>query len=365
VGNCAGSTITPQSKKLVGKVAKAYTLYRLHELNIRTLYAEVKERSDSTADLLPGTPGTLVKRTVNDHEYWYRSYYPLPKKRSEKFVGPVDDESAFREMQDRISHAVWTAKQTSALAKLGYQVADKGVASVLVELHNQQMFKAGLVVVGTLAYMSWLNEYGAMATAARTQDIDLARRQRLKLAATIPFLSSMKATELPFARIPGMPSHEPSTSVKLPGADGLRVDVLAPGAVLGKIVAVPELQWHAQTMPFYDYLLDDSRKAAMLAGGHCIPIMLPDATRMIWHKLYSSTHRRHDPAKADKDLLQAVTLASVLIEQDGISLRESFRSAPKELRTSALSRMPRIEKLLTEHPQALDGFRALPATRRR
>jgi hypothetical protein len=39
--------------------------------------------------------------------------------------------------------------------------------------------------------MSWLNEYGAIATAARTQDIDLARGKTLKLAATVPFLSSM------------------------------------------------------------------------------------------------------------------------------------------------------------------------------
>ena len=93
-----------------------------------------------------------------------------------------------------------TAKQVSALSKLGYQVADKGVAAVLVELHNRRIFEAGLVVVGTLAYMSWLNEYGAMAAAARTQDLDLARRQSLKLATPISFLASMQATQLPFVR---------------------------------------------------------------------------------------------------------------------------------------------------------------------
>ena len=74
---------------------------------------------------------------------------------------------------------------------------------MLVELHNRHVFEAGLIVVGTLAYMSWLNEYGAIATAARTQDIDLARGKTLKLAATLPFLSSMMATQLPFHQIPG------------------------------------------------------------------------------------------------------------------------------------------------------------------
>lgn len=334
-------------------------LYRLHELSIRTLYAEVKERAHAAGDLLPGTPGTLVKRSGTGHEYWYRSYYPLPKKRSEEFVGPVSDQTAYEAMEYRIAFSSWTNKQVSALSKLGYQVADKGAASVLVELCNRRIFAAGLVVVGTLAYMSWLNEFGAMATAARTQDIDLARRQRLKLATTIPFLSSMQATQLPFARVPGTPCTEPSTSVKLPGAEGLRVDILAPGPVLGDIVAVPELEWHAQTIPHYEYLLEGSRAAAMLAGGHCVPIMLPEATRMIWHKLYSSTQRAKEPAKAEKDLVQALTLAAILIEQDSVPLRESFRGAPRELRTAALARLPRMEALLAAHPQALDAFHDL------
>jgi hypothetical protein len=336
-----------------------HTLYRLHELTIRTLYSEVKERANVAGNLLPGTPGTLVKRAGTGHEYWYRSYYRVPKKRSEEFVGPASNESAYEAMQHRIAYSDWTTRQVSALSKLGYQVADKGVASVLVELHNRKIFEAGLVMVGTLAYMSWLNEYGARATAARTQDIDLARRQTLKLATTVPFLSSMQATQLPFARIPGMPSDKPSTSVKLPGAEGLRIDILAPGRVLGEIIAVPELEWHAQAIPFYDYLLEGSRGAAMLAGGHCIPIKLPQVTRMIWHKFYASTHRTKEPTKAEKDLVQAVTLAAILIEQDSVPLHESFRGAPRELRTAALSRMSRIETMLAEHPQALDEFRGL------
>jgi hypothetical protein len=97
----------------------------------------------------------------------------------------------------------------------------------------------------------------------------------------------------------------------------------------------------------------------MLAGGHCVPIMLPDVERVIWHKLYSSADRARDPAKAEKDLVQAVTLAAILIELRNASLRESFRRAPQELRTAALSRLPRIETLLAPHPQALDGFREL------
>jgi len=262
-------------------------------------------------------------------------------------------------MLDRIEYASWTAKQVSALAKLRFQVADKGIASVLVELHNRRVLEAGLVVVGTLAYMTWLNEYGAMAAAARTQDLDLARRKTLKLAATIPFLSTIQATQLPFVSVPGMPSRTPSTPVKLPGAEGMRVDLLAPGPVLGEIVAVPELAWHAQAIPYYDYLLDAPKSSVMLAGGHCIPILLPDVSRMLWHKLYSSTHRAREPTRAEKDLVHAATLAAILVEQENSSLRQSFKDAPPKLRAAARARLPRLQALLAPHPQAQEEFSRL------
>jgi hypothetical protein len=112
--------------------------------------------------------------------------------------------------------------------------------------------------------------------------------------------------------------------------------------MLGDTIQVPELEWHAQAIPHYGYMLDDSQKGAMLAGGHCIPIMLPRTERMIWHKLYASTQRTGAPDKAEKDIVQAVTLAAVLVDQDGASLSDSFRDAPTALQSAALSRLPRI-----------------------
>ena len=335
------------------------SLYSLHETPIRSLYAEVKARASATEDLLPGTPGTLVKRAGTGHEYWYRSYYPVPKQRSEQFVGTASNSTAYDAMQRRIAGSEWTAKQVAALSKLGYQVADKGVASVLVELHNRKAFDAGLVVVGGLAYMAWLNEYGASATVMRTQGIDLARQHALKLAPPVSFLSAMQATHLPFAAMAGAPNNKASTAVKLPGAEGLCVDLFAPGAILGEIVPVRELDWHARAIPYYDYLLERTHAAAILAGGHCIPVKLPEITRMIWHKLYSSTRHGKDQAKAEKDIAQAVILAALLTEQEGAALRESFRHAPLDLRKAARSRLPRIDKLLAEHPQVRDEFRKL------
>ena len=306
--------------------------------------------------MLPGTPGTLYERTGTGHAHWYRVYYAAPGKQVEDWVSGASDGAALGSMRNQIDFAQWTVRQVSDLRKLEFQVGDKGVARVLVELHNRGAFEAGLTVVGTLCYMAWLNELGAKAVAARTQDLDLARRQCLKLAAPLPFLETVLATRLPFSAVPGLPSQSPSTSVKLPGRDGLRVDVLAPGPVLGTPVHIPELHWYAQAIPHYGYLLDEPSQAAVLAGGHCVPVRLPQPERLIWHKLYSSATRQSFPEKAQKDLLQAVTLAAILTEQNDAVLSDSLRAAPAAVRAAARKRLPAIRRALLSHPQALEQF---------
>lgn len=276
----------------------------------------------------------------------------------EDLAGARDDGDALDAVREQIDFAQWVSRQVSDLRKLEFQVADKSVARVLVELHNLRAFEAGLVVVGTLCYMAWLNELGARAVALRTQDVDLARRQRLKLKAPLGFLEAMQATKLPFAAVPGLSRNEPPTSVKLPGVEGLRVDMLAAGPRLGAPVAIPELLWHAQAIPHYDYLLAGAREGAILAGGHCIPVRLPAPERLVWHKLFSSTARTGAPEKAAKDLLQAATLAAILVEQQDEPLAESAHEAPAALRFAARKRLPAMRKALEAHPMALEQIEA-------
>jgi hypothetical protein len=133
-------------------------------------------------------------------------------------------------MNKRIESAAWRQQQVRMLRTLGMQVADKDAALVLVEMHNRGLFTAGLVLVGTLAHMAWLNEFGVHAVSSRNQDIDLARQHALKLATPVSFMETMQATKLDCSAIPGgLPPSAPSTSVKRPGGEGLRVDILTSG----------------------------------------------------------------------------------------------------------------------------------------
>jgi hypothetical protein len=330
--------------------------FRRHELAFATQYAELKERTLTAGPLLPGTPGTLVKRTGTVYEYWYRVYYAVPGKQVEELIGKASDTAAYQHAQERMEFAAWAGEQVSHLRKLGFQVADKGVARVLAELHNSGAFASGLVMVGTLAYMAWLNELGIIAVAARTQDIDLARRHALKLAAPKSWMQTLAATHMPFAAVPGMPADVASTTAKLPGAQGLRVHLLAPGKTLGNVIAAPELQWAAQTVPHYDYLLEDAQSAAMLAGGHCIPLTLPNPARLVWHKLYASTQRKGFAQKAVKDRQQALTLAAVLAQEDAQALRAACKAAAPAMIKPVKALRPALAKPLSHYPEAQEAI---------
>lgn len=338
---------------------------RQHELAFRTQYAELKERVAAAGPLLPGTPGSLVLRTGSGHPHWYRVFYPFPGKQAEEHVCRQGDDPQLSAMRDQIEFTEWVLRQVVALRKLGFQVADKPVARVLVELHNRQAFHAGLVLVGTLSYMAWLNELGVVAGGARTHDIDFARGARLALAQPLAFLPALQATGMRFSAVPGFSAKARPTTAKLPGAQGLRVDVLTTGRALGKVVGLPELSWAGQTVPHYDYLLREPESGAVLAGGHCVPVRLPSAARWVWHKLYASTERRGFREKAAKDRAQALTLAVALAESDPGSLQLAFAEAPRAIVAAVRRLEGLVRHELAGQGPALELVQACLSARRR
>lgn len=182
------------------------SLFRPHEPAFRTQYAELKKRIRSTEFLLPGSPGTLVKRSTTERSYWYRAYQEATGKRAKDFVCRDSDKDRYEQAVGALEFAKWMGTQVRTLRKLQFQVTDKGVACVLVELPNSRLLVAGLCVVGTRGYMTWLNELGPCAVTARTQGIDLTACQGVKLAAPKSFLDVMAGTNLGFHPVPGL-SH--------------------------------------------------------------------------------------------------------------------------------------------------------------
>ena len=316
-------------------------MVRRLELNFRTQYAELKERVRAAGPLLPGTPGTLMSKKISGRDYWYRVYYAVPKKRVEEYIGTGGDSEAVFKLMARIEAAKWAGEQVKSLRSLGFQVTTKQVARVLVEFYNQQVAGNALVLVGTQAYMALLNELGAKSVAAMTFDVDLGMSAGVELAGENSLLQTLQATRLPFVEVPAFKRKDPSASVQLPGGT-LRIDLLTPGKSLGEVVALNRPGWNAQSVPFFGYLLKDPEPAAVLAGDHCIPMLAPQPSRFVWHKLYSTLHRQGVRDKAIKDRRQALTLAQVIAEDDDAALLLALKAADPAMRKELKARLPQV-----------------------
>lgn len=333
-----------------------------HDPAAATRYQELKRLAATQRRVLAGTPGMLKERVRKDTRYWVREYIRVDGRKTDEHLGTTATvgEKRVRELRTEIELAKALASGSSTLRLLGYQRAERNAAAVLGALFNRGLFNAGLTLVGSHAYGVLLNELGIVAAGYRTRDIDLARAQRLELAlpARLDLQQVLDESGLPFHPIPGMPSHRPSASYKLPGSQALAVDLLVSGRSAGDIVQVRELGAHAQTVPFLEFLIEEPIDAILLSPNQVVPLRVPAPERFVLHKLYSSQSRRDTRDKVRKDLEQAAVLAAAVEEETPGRLRDVYRAFPAKGRSVLARALRPASALLGEaHPetrQALD-----------
>jgi hypothetical protein len=328
-------------------------LFRRHDAASQTRYQELKQLARSQRRVLTGTPGTLKLRTQSGKRYWVREHIRVDGRKVDEYLGAEAslDPAQVQALRAEIELARALAAGSAQLRLLGYQRIDRKPAAVLEVFHNRRLVEAGLTLVGSHAFGALLNECGVAAAGYRTQDIDVARTQPLAVALPdgVTFQQLLRESGLPFVPVPGMPSHRPSASFKLPGAETLAVDLLVPGERVGQVVPVKELAAHAQTVPLLDFLVGEPLEGAILSPNQVIPVKLPAPERFVVHKLFSS-----------KDFDQAATLAAFLEEETPGKLRDAFRALPKTGKDKA-KRGARAAagRLAGVHPAAEETLRKL------
>lgn len=85
-------------------------------------------------------------------------------------------------MRERLEAPEWITEQVRNLLQLGRQGAHQVAARDLVEMCKQELFGASLMLFVTRAFMAWLNGLGLKAVSFRSQDMDLVRRHKPRLA---------------------------------------------------------------------------------------------------------------------------------------------------------------------------------------
>jgi hypothetical protein len=329
------------------------SLYRRHDSAAQTKYQDLKRLAYSQHRVLTGTPGTLKQRTQSGNQYWVREYIRVDGKKTDEYLGPVN--SVNKAVVDKLAAAIDLAKALASgsgnLRLFGYQRIDRNPAAVLQVFFNRGLTQGGLVLVGSHAYGSLLNELGINAPSYKTQDIDVARAQPLSIALpeAFSFQALLNETGLTFVPVPGMPSHKPSASFKLPGAQTLAVDLLVPGKKTGDIVQVKELGAYAQAIPLLDFLIEDGVDSVVLSPNQVIPVRVPSPERFAVHKLFSSQSRRGDRDKIRKDLEQAAVLAAAIEEETPGRVNEAFRAVPRDAKSTVKRGALVIARLLENH----------------
>ncbi len=307
-------------------------LFRRHDPASQTRYQDLRQLARSQGRVLAGSPGTLKQRTQSGNRYWVREYMRIDGRKVDDYLGPETslEKARVAELRAEIDLAKALASGSAKLRLFGYQRVERKPAAVLEVFFNRGLTRAGLTLVGSHAYGALLNELGVIAPAYRTQDLDVARAQPLAIALPegITLRQLLDETGLKFVPVPGMPSHRPSASFKLPGAETLVVDLLVPGTTVGRVVPVKELGTHAQAIPLLDFLIREPIESIVLSPNQVIPVKLPAPERFLLHKLYSSQSRKTDRDKVRKDLDQAALLAAVLEEDTPGTLGEAFRRMP-------------------------------------
>jgi hypothetical protein len=183
------------------------------------------------------------------------------------------------------------------------------------------------------------------------------------LLAGTSFESLLKESGLAFVPVPGMPSHRSSASYKLPGAQALAVDLLAPGAKTGELVPLKELGAHAQAIPLLDFLAGEPIDAVILSPNQVVPVRVPSPERFALHKLLSSQSRRSDRDKVRKDLHQAAVLAGALEEETPGRLRDAYKRVPASAKAAVRRGASAAARLLAS-PEAREALLQLAGRER-
>ena len=331
-------------------------LYRKQDPAGQTKFQSVKDLAGRQERVLPGTPGMLKHRTQSGKKYWVREYIRVDSKKTDEYIGAESSVSKAQIARwiSQIDLAKALAAGSASLRLFGYQRIDRKPAAVMQVFFNRGLIQGGLVLVGSHAHGALLNELGLLAPGYKTSDIDMARADRLTVALPdgLGLQDVLKETGMNFVPVPGMPSHKPSASFMLPGADGIAVDLLVPGKEAGKLVPIKELSAYAQSIPLLDYLIGEPIESIVLSPNQVIPVRIPSPERFAIHKLFSSQSRRSNRDKIRKDLQQAAVLAAAIEEETPGRLLDESRIFPHKARSALKRGAAAASKLVDAHPDA-------------
>lgn len=312
-----------------------------HPLAIQTIHAELQRLcleaeaggEDPSGFDAVGTV-SVTSKTINAKRYWYAQYIDSSGKRQQAYIGPegspaVQDALARLRSPEMESSRAARRSMVKLLRQAGYAGMDATMEGAMLALSRTGLFRSGLTLVGTPAYHAILQQMGVSERApVQTNDVDLTvNHLKLGVPESVDIEKVLQEWNDKIFPVPPMDMKQGPSSLKIRGKD-FHVDFLAPGsyASMGRPIHVPGIHFHAETLPFLDYLLADAQKALLMTR-HGMVAQVPEAGRFMWHKCVTAACRPAIwEAKRRKDLLQARTLFEVLRERDPEAINNAYHA---------------------------------------
>lgn len=296
-------------------------------LNLLTLYEDLVQNVE-VADV---PAATVSIRTVRGKKRLYATER-TGSTYHQTYLG-LEDDPAAQEKAEGIRLAAQSSKlrrtTVSLLKQAKIPAPSLPVGRILEAVAKAGLFEQGLVLIGTIAYLTYPCVVGSYlpSSQTKTQDADFAIA---KFA--VPNLASGDDMEVILKRAdPSFKAHWHGTDTNLPRkfispSLGLEVDLVTTSARSDQpVVPIPGLNCAAVPLKFLEYLIEDTRPAVALFGSG-VPVRVPSPARYAVHKLIVASERTQH-GKHQKDLAQARELIDILIQTDKSSLQDALDDA--------------------------------------
>lgn len=276
--------------------------------------------------------GSFSAKTVKGHKYWYFQFTAGGRLR-QVYVGP--DSPQVRDLIDRRNDAR-AVQALEPLARAALALGCEGALPshfrVVARLSDYGFFKAGGVLVGTHAFLTFGNMLGLRwRDAARTLDVDFAHAGK-NLAIALPSnieidtqaaIDSLKMGFLPLAGADGragaswLSERDPDFQIDF-------LTTLHRGG--GEPYRHAQIGIMLQPLKFMEYLLEDTQQATLFCNDGAVIVNVPHPARYALHKLIVAGERSASrAAKSAKDLRQSAALLSVYAETSQWAVHEAWR----------------------------------------
>lgn len=317
-----------------------------------SLAARQADLARSVADL----PGGFARKLVAGRAYWYFQYKGPEGVPLQTYIGPDSEEttSLIARHADPTARA---AKEhlralTKAAEAMGCPTVIPKHARVLRRLADHGFFRAGGVLIGTHAFLSYQNMLGvAWSGANTTLDLDFAHAGKnlsLALPASTPSdtRAAIESLEMGFVPTVGQTTYkkadEPDFDLDFVTSKGRGGDTP---------VYVKSLNITLQPLPFMEFSMEDTTVTALLTSQGPIVVNVPRPERFAVHKLIVQGERPLTMrTKANKDAAQAAAVMSYLFDNDPQALEEAWLDAVSRGPGWKKRLWAGAEKLAKDHP---------------